>query len=96
MSVEVFIEGSHAIAKAEFRDEDDALQDPSGGATITVTDADSTVQVDAQAMTKSETGKYYYNIDTDGFAVGWCSALVVATDGSPALISKEITGFQVR
>jgi len=37
---------------------------------ITITDYDGNKEVDAQSMTKSDTGKYYFDWDTDGKDAG--------------------------
>ena len=69
-----------------------ALYDPDS-ITIDIYDPTPEKQVDAQAMTQSETGIYYYVFDTSDADTGWWLARVTATEGGEP--SGGTTAFEV-
>ncbi len=93
-----FNRGETAAIWAYIKDTDGNYASPANGVTITLTDPDGTDQVDAQAMTESDTGKYvyYYNIASDD-TLGWWKAAITTQDGTGAsakyVIEKE--GFEL-
>jgi len=89
-----YIRGETVEIYAEVTNQAGSYVDPSTSITVTITDPNDTDQVDTQAMTKSDTGKYVYRytIDSDG-TIGWWKALVIVTDGKKK--KKSRTGFRV-
>jgi len=83
---------------AEAKDADGALFDPDQGILLTVTDKNDTVVVDAQTMTKSVTGVYYYKWTSESDSViGWYKCTATAQDGTGAnaWITIEHGGFRL-
>ena len=78
---------------------DGVLTDPSEGVLLTVTSpTTSTKVVDAQAMTKSVTGVYYYKWASESDSViGWYKCTATAQDGTGAnaWITIEHGGFRL-
>ena len=78
----------------------DVLVDPTG-VTVDIYDPDGTQQVDGAAMTKSETGIYYYNYHAGATAAamdkGKWRGVVTITDGSgaTAIITPIPFAFEV-
>ena len=78
----------------------EALVDPTG-VTVDIYDPDGTQQVDGAAMTKSETGIYYYNYHAGAAAAamakGKWRGVVNITDGSgaTAIITPIPFAFEV-
>ena len=76
-----------------------ALHDPDQGILLTVTDKDDTAVVDAQAMTKSVTGIYYYKwVSESDSVLGWYKCTATAQDGTgaDAWITIEHGGFRLQ
>lgn len=71
-----------------------ALFDPDNYPTITVTDPDGNVKTDAQNMTNSSTGKWYYKLQ---IAVNWLVGEYVvridATSGTDTDVTIKPKGF---
>ena len=58
---------------------------------------DGTLVAEDEDMTESETGIYYYNLETDeDFEVGWYSYVITSIDGSPPITSKQTGGFYLK
>jgi hypothetical protein len=82
-------------------DTNDALADPDA-ITIDIYDPDSTQQVDGEAMTKSDTGIYYYyyhkGASAEPMAKGRWRGTVIVTDGSGtgAVTSTQSFSFKVK
>jgi len=65
-----------------------ALYDPSTSVTCSIWLPSGTLDVNASAMTKESTGKYYYDYQTASKALGVYRARCTATDGTPITIEE--------
>lgn len=88
--------GETAVLQAYVKDSSGDYVDPTGSITITITDPSGSVVVNAQTMSKSETGKYYYdyNIPEDA-VIGRYAYQVEVKDGSPVRTTIEQSSFLV-
>lgn len=91
-----FLAGATIWVRAYIYDSDDSLVDPTHSIKLTLVDADGTTQVDAQDMTKDDTGiyDYYYNTDSDS-AEGWWSGEVWTVDGTGDSAKSSFKSFSV-
>ena len=88
--------GETAVLQAYVKDSSGDYVDPSVSITITIIDPNGNVVVNEQTMSKSETGRYYYdyNIPEDA-TVGRYAYRVEVRDGSPVRTTIEQSSFVV-
>lgn len=86
-----YYQGETIKQNVELRDVDGVLVDPTS-IVITIIDPEGTTKVDAQDMTKDETGKYYYDylIATDAVTGRW-ETEVKAVKGFTQIEQDEFT-----
>lgn len=95
---EIFDRGSILMIEITFWKNDAftarILFDPDNFPTITITDPDGTVKTDAQNLTNSSTGKWYYKLQT---AVNWLVGEYVvqinATSGADTDVTVKSKDF---
>jgi hypothetical protein len=83
MSIEVFIRTATIGIWAYFKDWEGEYHSPDQGVKVTLTDPTGVKQVDDEAMTEDEEGKfvYYYTPASDA-ELGWWSYSCTGQDGS--------------
>ena len=92
--------GSAILEEVEFKKQTPFgtldLFDPTGTPTITVTDEDGTVVVNAANLVKQDVGQWYYVVQTlETWIVGNYDVKISATDGSYNDITVEPRGFEL-
>lgn len=96
MTEEKFKAGAHVPIWATIK-EDGTLVSPSVSCQVTVYDPSGTLVAEDEDMTESETGIYYYNLETDeDFETGWYTYVITSRDGSPPITSKQTGGFYLK
>ena len=81
-----YVRGDNVELTIEVRDKTGALVNADSAPTVTVTDPEGTVKVDAQASTSESTGKYFYDwqsatTDKRGiYTVQWVAVVGGKTD----------------
>ena len=81
--------GETVICSVEVKDDAGAYKDPATSMTITITDKNYVVKVNAIDMTKDAVGKYHYDCQTAGYIDGKYLVEYKATDGIRITIEKE-------
>jgi len=89
-----FQRGETVEVYAEVKDQTGAFVDPTTSITTTITDSAGSAKISAQAMTKSDTGKYtyHYTLLADA-ALDWWVVEVTVTDATK--VTKSRCGFKV-
>jgi len=81
--------GETVICDCEVKDDAGAYKDPATSMTITITDKNGAVKVNAVNMGKDSTGKYHYDCQTAGYIDGEYEVKYIATDGTRITIETE-------
>ena len=81
--------GETVICSVEVKDDNGVLKDPATSMTITITDKNGAVKVNAVNMGKDSTGKYHYDCQTAGYIDGEYEVKYIATDGTRITIETE-------
>jgi uncharacterized protein YfaS (alpha-2-macroglobulin family) len=82
--------GETVICSVEVRNAAGTLVDPATSMKITITDNKNGTEVDDQAMTKDETGKYHYDWQTNTITAGGVYyILYTATNGTRISIMRD-------
>lgn len=88
--------GTTVRITATIKDADGTLYSPDTSTKITVLDPDGTVEVNAQDMTESSTGVFYYDWQSESDdATGDYKVRVTSVDGTKTSIEVDTSSFQL-
>ena len=81
--------GETVICSIEVKDDAGAYKDPATSMTITITDKNGVIKINAVNMNPDSTGKYHYDCQTAGYIDGEYEVKYIATDGARITIETE-------